>query len=95
MEKRSRDAKEKTQSKHEEFRSRREHHKHGPRDRSTMRPSRRPCDNLSESFTHLNAKCVDILREVYPLKLILHLPRLKRVNAVLGNDQEHGVPVIA
>lgn len=51
-----------------------------------MIPSQRPYDNLFESFTPLNAKRVDILREVYHIKLIPDPPRPKRVNAVLGND---------
>lgn len=51
-----------------------------------MKPSRRPYDNSSENFTPLNAKHVDILREVYRLKLDPEPPRPKRVNAVLGKD---------
>lgn len=76
----------KRQSKHEVFGSKREHHKHRPTDRSLMRPSPRPCDNLFESFTPLNIKCVDILMEMYHLKLILEPPLPKRVSTVLGND---------
>lgn len=86
MEKRSWDTKEKTQPKHEGSKSRRENHKYRPRDRSPTRPSRRRYDNLSESFTPLNVKVDDILREVYHLKLIPEPPRPKRVNTVLGND---------
>lgn len=70
MEKISRDAKEKMQSRHEGFGIRREHHKHGSRDMLTIKPSQRPYDKFSRNFTALNAKYADILREVYHLKLI-------------------------
>lgn len=56
------DAQEKTQFKHEGSETRREHHKHDPRDMSTMRPSRRPYGNSPDKFTPLNIKRVDILR---------------------------------
>lgn len=39
MEKRSWDAKEKIKFRHEGFGPSKEHHKHGPRERSTIKPS--------------------------------------------------------
>lgn len=73
MEKRSRDAKEKTESKHEGSRFIRKHHKHDPRSRSTTRPSRRPYDNFYENYTPLNTKRADVIKEVNHLKLIPEL----------------------
>lgn len=88
MEKRSLDPKEKAQYRHEGFRPIKEHHKHGSRERSKIKLSRRPYDNFTENFTPLNTKCADILREVYHLKLISEPTYPKRVNKVLGRDEE-------
>ena len=63
MEKRSQDVKEKTQSRHEGFEPKKEHHKHMAREGSVIKPSWRPYDNFTENFTPLNTKCVDILQE--------------------------------
>lgn len=70
IEKRSRDAKEKVQPRRDGLRSRKDHHKHGSRDISAMKPSQRPYDNFTERFTPVNSKRAGILREVYHLKLI-------------------------
>lgn len=88
MEKRSRDAKEKTQSRHEGSGPRKEHHKHGSRERSVIKHSRRLYHNFIKNFTYLNTKHDDILLEVYHLKLIPKPTRPKRVNVVLGKDEE-------
>lgn len=88
MEKRSRGAKEKTQSRHDGSGPRKEHHKQGVGERLAIKPSWRPHDNYTENFTLLNIKHADILQEVYHLKLISKPTRSKRFNVVLGNDRD-------
>lgn len=61
MEKRSRDLKEKTQSRHDRSGPGKEHDKQASTERSTIKPSRRPYDNFIENFTPLNVKHDDIL----------------------------------
>lgn len=87
MEKRSRDAKEKVYPRHDGPRPKKDHHRHGSRDISTMKPSRRPYDNFTESFTPLNSKRTDNLHEMYHLKLIPEPNRPKRANTIMGRDE--------
>lgn len=79
--------KKKMQFRHEGSELKREHHKHGSRERLTTKPSYRPYENFSENFTSLNAKRANILRETYHHKLILEPSHPKRVNVVLGKDE--------
>lgn len=87
MDKISRDAKEKVQPRHEGSGPRKDHHKHGSRDRSTIKPSRRPYDKFVEIFTPLNSKFTNIMHEVYHLKLIPEPNSPKRANSVMGKDE--------
>lgn len=59
--------------------------KFGLRDRTTMRPSRRPFVKEAEC-TPPNARREDILREVYHIKLLSILGCPKGVYAVMGRD---------
>lgn len=88
MEKRSWDAKEKLTPRHEGSEPRKDHHKHGSRKRSMIKPSHIPYDSFVENFTPLNIKRVDILREVYHLKLLLEPSHSKRANTVMGKDED-------
>lgn len=64
MQKRYRDVEQKVQPRHSRPIPRKDHHRHGSRDKSTMKPSWRRYEKFTESFTPLNSKCMDILCKV-------------------------------
>lgn len=88
MEKSSRDTKENLQPRNDGSGPRKDHHKHGSRDRLTIKSSRRSYDNFTKKFTPLNLKRANILHEVYHLKLISERSRPKRSNAVMGKYED-------